>query len=230
MMTVRTPTSTRLLLASGVIAGPFFTLAWLLESSTRSDYDPMRHPISSLSIGAHGWTQSVAFIVTGLLMIAFAIGLRRVLLARGRFVWAPRLIAAIGVGLLGAGFFVADPSNGYPLGTPALPLQYTLPGRLHRLFSALVFLGIPLASFNLARRFAQWGDPGWAAYSRVTGIAFVAAFVLTTAGFVQAGGLAPIAGLLQRVALTIGFVWLTTLALHMMKPPGQPPERVKPGP
>jgi hypothetical protein len=150
MMTVRTPTSTRLLLASGVIAGPFFTLAWLLESSTRSDYDPMRHPISSLSIGAHGWTQSVAFIVTGLLMIAFAIGLRRVLLARGRFVWAPRLIAAIGVGLLGAGFFVADPSNGYPLGTPALPLQYTLPGRLHRLFSALVFLGIPLASFNLA--------------------------------------------------------------------------------
>ena len=208
----------KLLLLSGAIAGPFFTLAWLLEGATRPAYNPWRHPISSLSIGEHGWTQATAFLITGVLTLAFALGVHRALQARGRYVWAARLIAAIGLGLLGAGLFVADPTNGYPLGTSALPLQYTLAGRLHRLFSALVFLGIPLASFNLARRFAQWGESGWALYSRVTGIAFVAAFALATLGFVQAAGLAPIAGLFQRVALTIGFMWLTLLAVHLMGP------------
>ncbi len=70
--------------------------------------------------------------------------------------------------------------NGYPPGTPNLPLQYSLPGRLHRLFSAFVFLGLPNACFVFARLFARWGERSWANYSVITGIAFVVMFIITS--------------------------------------------------
>jgi uncharacterized protein DUF998 len=147
----------KMLLLSGAIAGPLFTVAWIVEGATRANYDPLRHPISSLSIGDLGWTQTATFMVTGLLTLAFALGLRRRLSSHGGSVWGPRLIAVIAIGLLGAGIFVTDPMNGFPLGTPNLPLHYSVRGRLHRLFSAFVFLGLPIACFVFKRFFTRRG-------------------------------------------------------------------------
>ena len=50
-------TGTRALLACGAAAGPLFTLAWILEGATRAHYNPLRHPVSSLELGDHGWTR-----------------------------------------------------------------------------------------------------------------------------------------------------------------------------
>jgi Protein of unknown function (DUF998) len=66
---------TKALLVCGVVAGPLFTVTWLAEGTARADYDPLTHPISSLSIGHGGWMQVVSFIITGLLVVAFSIGL-----------------------------------------------------------------------------------------------------------------------------------------------------------
>lgn len=108
----------KVLLLCGAIAGPLFTIVWIVEGATRSNYDPLRHPISSLSIGEGGWTQAANFLVTGLLMLAFAFGLRRTLASRGGSTWGPLLIGVIALGFLGAGIFVTDPLNGYPLELP----------------------------------------------------------------------------------------------------------------
>jgi hypothetical protein len=213
----------KVLLVCGAIAGPLFTAAWILEGATRAHYNPLRHPISSLSIGELGWTQSSVFVVTGLLTLAFAFGLRRRLPPQGGSTWGPILIGAMAIGLLGAGIFVTDPMNGYPPGTPDLPLQYSVPGRLHRLFSAFVFLGLPIACFVFARLFGKWGARRWANYSRATGIAFVLLFIVTSAGFAQVEGLVDYAGLLQRITLTIGWAWLTLLAVYMLKTPSEIP-------
>jgi hypothetical protein len=35
----------------------------------RPDYDPMRHPVSLLSLGDAGWVQVAIFIVTGTLLL-----------------------------------------------------------------------------------------------------------------------------------------------------------------
>jgi hypothetical protein len=112
---------------------------------------------------------------------------------------------------------VSDPINGYPPGTPALPLQRSQSGVLHDLFSTLVFVGLPVACFVFARWFARSGQAGWARYSLASGIGFVVAFILTSAGFRQVGGLADIAGSLQRITLVIGFGWLTLLALRLLR-------------
>lgn len=41
------------LLACGAIAGPLFVVAFL-EGATCDDYDPLRHPVSSLALGPSG--------------------------------------------------------------------------------------------------------------------------------------------------------------------------------
>jgi hypothetical protein len=210
-------TTTRALLGCGAVAGPLFSAAWLIQGVVRSDYDALRHPISSLAFGELGWVQRAVFVVTGMLMLAFAVGLNRGLRPRGGSRWGTLLIAGLAVGLIGAGIFVADPLSGYPPGTPGRPVERTLEGRLHDLFGIPVFVGLPAACFVFARRFAGWGEGGWATYSFVTGLLFAVAFVLASLGFGQAEGFVAFGGLFQRTALTVGWAWLTLLAAHLLR-------------
>src|SRR5215475_4966888 len=140
----------------GVVAGPLFTVAWIGEEATRADYDPLRYPISSLSIGDAGWMQIAAFIITGLLVLAFAIGLRSARRPSGS-VWGPTRVGLAGIGLIGAGIFVTDPLNGYPPGTPLIPTGRTAHGILHDLFGIPFFLGLPITGFVFRAALRQKG-------------------------------------------------------------------------
>lgn len=213
------PRSLKLLLACGLIGPPLFIIAFLIAGATRAGYDPLRHPVSSLAIGDSGWVQAVSFLITGVLMLAFAFGLRRGLRASLGSTRGPVLIGLVAIGLIGAGVFVADPLNGYPPGTPLLPTQRTVPGRLHDLFSILVFLGLPIAGFIFARLFVRLGARGWATYSALSGIAMFVIFVLAGMGFRQIGGFADMAGLLQRVSIAIGWIWIMLLAIYFLRQP-----------
>ena len=46
--------TTTALLVCGAIAGPLFVVAFLIEGATRADYNPLRHPVSSLALGDDG--------------------------------------------------------------------------------------------------------------------------------------------------------------------------------
>lgn len=115
------PLSLRRLLACGVIGPLFFITVFLVEGATRPDYSPLRHLVSSLAYGDWGWTQRANFVISGLLLLTFAMGLQRMLRPLRDSVWGPLLIGLAGIGLIGAGFFVADPLNGYPLARPSYP-------------------------------------------------------------------------------------------------------------
>jgi hypothetical protein len=119
-------------------------------------------------------------------------------------------------GLLGAGIFPTDPVSGYPPGTPDRLSGYSWHGAFHDLFSLVAFVALAVACFVFGRRFAVRGERGWATYSAVTGVVFVVTFILSSAGFGQTGVLVNFAGLLQRVAVTVGFGWLTLLAVHLL--------------
>ena len=151
----------RILLWCGVVGPAFFVVSFLVQGALRPAYDPLRHPVSSLSLGGGAaWVQSATFLVTGLLVIAFAVGLGRAGCGR----WTPILIGLVGLGLLGAGVFTSDPINGYPPGTP-IPAPRTLPGILHDQFSTPVFTALPAACLVMARRFGRQGARRWRAYS-----------------------------------------------------------------
>jgi hypothetical membrane protein len=208
---------TKVLLACGVIAGPLFVVTFVVEGVTRAEYDPLRHPVSSLALGGWGWTQTANFIVAGLLTLAFAAGLRRAFRPPKGSTWGPLLVGVWAIGLLGAGVFVTDPVSGYPPGSPDRALGYSWHGALHDLFSLLGFVALAAACFVFGRRFAGRGKRGWALYSAVSGGVFAVLFVLSSAGFAQVEGLVDLAGLLQRVAVAVGFGWLTLLAVHLLR-------------
>ncbi len=136
---------TKTLLACGVIGGPLFVVAFVVEGATRAGYDPLRHPVSSLALGGSGWTQVANFIVAGLLMLAFAVGLRRALRPPGGSTWGPLLVGVWAVALLGAGVFVTDPVSGYPPGAPDRLSGYSWHGALHDLFSLPGFVALAAA-------------------------------------------------------------------------------------
>ena len=70
-------TMTRVLLACGVVAGPVYVGVGLIQMLVRDGFDIRRHALSLLSNGDLGWIQVANFLVTGLLVIVGAAGMRR---------------------------------------------------------------------------------------------------------------------------------------------------------
>lgn len=216
------PNACRALLWCGAIGAPLFVVVFALQDAVPAirppGYNPLRHPVSSLAIGSSGWIQVANFLTTGVLLLAFAVGLRAALRRCSGGIWAPVLVGLIAIGLIGAGLFAADPFSGYPPGTPALATAATrtIHGVLHQAFSALVFLGLPAACGVLAYRFARSGRRWWAWYSIGTAVVFVTGFVLAGLGFAQQPSFVSIGGLLQRLTLIAGLAWLTALAFHLI--------------
>lgn len=207
---------TRMLLIAGALAGPLFTMAWFVEGLTRASYDPMRHPISALSLGEFGWTQVANFVITGILTLALAFGLWKALRSRNGSLWSLILILFVAIGFLGTALFATDPLNRYPPGTPDILLPPTIRGSLHVFFASFIF-GLPVACFVLAAYFDDQEEHTWAVYSRMSAIAFIILYLITIAGFLQVDGLVNYAGLLQRISLTIILVWMTLLPLHLLR-------------
>lgn len=213
----RPPRRPNRLLRAGLVAGPLFVISFLLQGAVRDGYDPMRHPVSSLALGPAGWIQIVTFVGAGVLCLAFVVGLRRSLAPGPGSAAGPALIALWGVGLVGAGAFLTDPVSGYPAGTPKVPDPPTWHGQIHDFVVGLpAFAGLALAMLVLAYAFARRRAPGWAVYSGLSGVAFIVLLLLSNAGFAQDVRWVSTAGLLQRLTIGTGWLWLGALAVRQM--------------
>jgi hypothetical protein len=180
----------------------------LLQALTREGFDLGRHPLSLLSLGELGWIQITNFVVAGLLAVAFAVGLRRVLHPGRGSTWGPLLIGAYGVGLIMGGVFLADAGAGFPQGAPAgAPEQLSWHGILYDACHLLAFLSLTLACFMLARRFVGLGQRGWATYCVATGVALLGLMAWPDRDTV----------LVQlAVAIVLGWAWLSVLAARLL--------------
>jgi len=205
----RTTSVTRSLLGYGVIVGPFYVIVSLAQAVTRNGFDLSRHEWSLLANGSLGWIQIVNFLLTGAMTVAFAVGLRRA----GQGSWAPRLIAVYGLGMVGAGIFRADPSLGFPPGTPDGPGAVSWHGLLHFVCAGIGFGCMIAACLVMARRFARTGERGWARFSAVTGVAFLGAFV----GVASSGAGKPALIYAFIAAVVLVFAWMSALAVRLYR-------------
>ena len=199
---------TRSLLGYGVIAGPVYVTISLFQAFTREGFDLSRHQWSMLANGGPGWIQVVNFVITGRMVIAFAVGLRRALVSGRGARWAPRLIAVYGASLIAAGAFRADPALGFPVGTPEGPGTISWHGLLHFAAGGVGFSCLAIACFVIARRYSAEGHRGFALFSRVTGVAFFATF-----GMLSSSGGLPVANLLFTGAVIGVWAWLSAVAV-----------------
>ncbi|TCC52158.1 DUF998 domain-containing protein [Kribbella pittospori] len=149
------------LLAAGIVAGPLFVGASLVEAFTRDGFDITWHPISLLSLGELGWIQITNFVVSGLLYVASAAGMRRALSAGRGSVWAPRLVALTGAGLVVAGVCTADAGAGFPPGAPEGAPDYSWHGILHEAGFAVTMVSWLAACLVFRSRYSAVGERAW---------------------------------------------------------------------
>jgi Protein of unknown function (DUF998) len=173
---------TRVLLGLGVAAGPIFIAAALIQAATRTGFDPAKHPLSLLSVGDLGWIQIADFVLTGLMFVASAVGVRRALHPGRASTWGPILLGAFGVALIVGGVFVADPGLGFPPGTPeGIPDKFSWHGMVHSMAPVAGFSALSLACFVFARRSFGLRERGWAWFSIATGVGIQALGAMSSA-------------------------------------------------
>jgi hypothetical protein len=200
--------SSRFLLGCGVAAGPCYLAVGVIQGRVREGFDFARHPLSVLANGPSGWIQTVNFVLTGMMVIAVAVGFRRVLTSRSRGVtWC---LAGYGAAMLLAAAFPADPVDGFPPGTPeGFPTSISTTGLIHFISGALAFTFLALSGF-----FAAWAMAGrseWAlmALSLLSGLA---------AGLGFFGGIAlPIGVAGIWIAVVVGWLWLSVMSLRLLR-------------
>jgi uncharacterized membrane protein YhaH (DUF805 family) len=205
--------STRGLLACGVVGPALFVAVSLIEGALRPEYDPLRMQVSLLSLGDRGPIQVINFLVSGMLVVLFALGLRRSL-ARGRAATTgPVAIGAAGVGMLVAGVFSVQPSFGYPPGAPAGIGTDISPASYAHLLGAFLFLfGMVAASAIFALRFRAAGRSGWATASAIVAVVVLALFAASSGGPDGMPLVPDYAGLFQRISIITGLTWIAALA------------------
>ena len=203
---------TRSLLGYGVIAGPLYVVVSVVQALTREGFDLSRHEWSLLSNGSLGWIQITNFLVTGLMTIAFAVGVRRALPSGRGTTWAPRLIATYGVGLISAGVFRADPALGFPVGAPTGQAPVSWHGALHFLSAGVGFSCLVAACLVIGGRLAAEGRRGWARYTRTSGVLFLAGFVAAAAGANASWGTLSFVG-----GVLVIFTWISAMAVHLYR-------------
>lgn len=186
--------TTRRLALAGIVFPPLWLVVLIVLGFVKPGFNQLTQDGSSESIGQYGWVQIANFIVLGIALLVFAFGLWRGFGDRlsGRI--GSVLMAVAGVGLVGAGVFVADG------GRRAVSFH----GNMHMTFSLVLFLSLLIAGFVYATRF--WDDRRFAIYSIATALVIPASFVLTFA-------VPP--GLAQRVMLIIVWTWIIVLGLRL---------------
>ena len=196
---------------AGMLGPALFTLSFTVNGLLRPGYSPVKMYVSELSIGPQGWIQVVSFIILGICVMLFALGLRETFPTGKASRAAPVLFMIIAVCYFLSGPFVTDPASMFDN-------QQTLHGTLHGIFGAIVFSLSAAVFFVLWRRFRI--DDKWkplAGITLIAGIVMVVLIILMKIGQLQAGLLSDWAGVVQRCCLIISYAFIFVISLKMRK-------------
>jgi hypothetical membrane protein len=193
---------------AGIVAPILFTILVVVQSVAQPDYSQVAQPVSALAAWPYGWVQNVNFLVTGALLIAFAVALHYGVEQRRHGWIALALLSASGLGVILVGLVPWRRVDG-ALVEPAW----------HGVGAIATFLGAGLGLMAMSRRMVT--DPAWrrsAGYVLASGVAIVLLFVIL-AGFAieDEMPLHPWAGLLQRIVLAIWLPCIVVLGSKLLR-------------
>jgi len=195
----------RSLLRYGVIAGPFYLAVGLGQAFLRDGFDFARHPLSVLANGPGGWIQIANFVLTGVMVIAAAVGLRRALGPGARAM--SLFLAVFGASMLVAAVFRADPMDGFPPGTSlGPPTSISTMGLVHFAAGALGFVSLAVSCLIAARTMSRRGARGLARLSLLCGIVILLGFF----GGMAIPNSSPVLGI--WIAVVVGWTWLAVMS------------------
>ncbi len=197
------------LAAAGIVGPVMFAVVALAQSMLRSEHSLVEHPISALAAEPSGWVQDVNFVVIGLLLIAYAVGLHLGVRPARWGMIGPAFLVLSGVGGGLEGVFPATDASG----------AFSDEQAGHTVGAFVSFLGAGIGLIVMSRRLA--GDPRWrsvATYALATGIVIVILF-FAFGGLAESPGapLHPWMGLFQWVMVAVWFTCTIVLALRLLR-------------
>ena len=188
---IRPRTTTVLLLAG--CGGVLFIATFVVLGFLTPGYNSFRDTISALEFTPFKLAQQINFLVFGVLLCMFAVGLRRELQQGFGAVLIPLIQFFAGLGVIGDAVFVR-------------PVP-------HLACDLVAFNASLCVLFLFAWRFRR--DPrwrGWAAYSIVT----AAVMMTLLLGFGMANHLGGPAGLMEKLATTVRTTWSVLLVARLL--------------
>ena len=219
--------ATLLLLGRLAVLGPIlFTLAWLIGGVVQDGYSPRQEDISALAAldAQHAWLMMAGFLLLGAGTVALAAGLAEVVKGR-RAAIGSILVALAGLGIIVAGLARNDCSSELEAcASRGRAGDVSWHSATHDLVSLLIFLALTAAPLVLARAIRSqdsWRD--LRRYSLVTGVLCLVLLVLYGSGVA-----APWNGLVQRVFVSVPFLWIAILGGRLVRVARvQPPQAIQ---
>lgn len=199
---------TRSLLGWGVVAGIFYLLVGATHGLLRDGFSFADHVLSLLMLGDFGWIQATNLILTGLMVVAAAIGFGRAMKPGKGAKVVGTLLTLYGLALVGSGIFPPDAVDGFP--DPSSTAQATTRGILHLAFGGMGFFALGTAAFFAARWHEARGDLSGARRSRLCAAVVLLGFLGGASLAANTAGIA-----LIWVAVVTGWVWLAITARHL---------------
>jgi hypothetical protein len=187
---------TKSLLGWGVVVGPFYLIVGLAQALLVPGFDLSRHALSLLLLGELGWIQTVNLCLSGLMVLAAALGFAR-LMPRRSNIWAGVFLGLYGVSLIAAAIFPPDPMGGFPVGATDATTP-SMSGLLHLVAGAIGFVSLAVTAVIVGTWFRRIGRRGAAITSWIAAAVIVFAFM---------GGAA-----LAMVPAGVGLLWLAVVA------------------
>lgn len=182
-------TGQRLLAAGGVVGPAAFAAGWVVLGATTSGYSPVNDAISELAAmpGATGRAMAAAFVVYGAGVSLYGVALRRALPGPA---WMAGAVAGLAT-----------------VGAAAFPLGSDDPA--HAVFAGIGYAGLAALPILAAAPLAASGRTAEARLSVATGVLSTALLLASLVG--------PAHGLLQRVGLTAGHLWIAASAVALLR-------------
>ena len=191
----------------GMAAPLLMVILWTIASLMRPGYDQLNQYGSELGTGPNAFIMNTNFVVTGLLIVAFATGLFKNVNG-GRWVLIGSILLGLfGVGEVVGGFFPCHP--GCPVAAQSISQL------AHNADAVIAFVAIALAPLLVSmglNRDDRW--QGYSSYSLATGITDVCLFLVFSAAALSCFGYV---GLFQRLFLVVPFLWIEVIALRLLR-------------
>jgi len=191
---------------AGVVGPLLFLLLYTLAGFLRPGYSPLHQAISDLGVGSNGWFLNISLLLTGLLLILFAVGFAlsmRSLLGASRQWLFTVLLALHGLGLAAAGIFSE---------APATRLLHWLVGATLAFYGPVIaFLVIGL----MLLRTSRWHT--WGIFSLIASLLTLVLILIMNWLFTAGTPLASmrLGGLMERVVMTEIEVWYIAFGLRV---------------
>ena len=195
---------------AGIVAPIIFIITNLIAAfSLYPDYNFIRDSISSLAWTPLGWVQTIGFMIMGLLIEAFIIGLllsvrEGCMRLDRKFRLGASILVIFGFGVLLVGAFRTDQVGG----------PHTLEGTIHGIAAGVVFWLFPVATLLIATCLRK--QPYWKGLFLYTIIMSVLALALLIVGVWLPSDVSWF-GLHERILALDELIWIEIMAIWLLR-------------